>query len=113
MFVKPISTTSVRAPADMIAVCDSRLVSFLPDNSGGVSTYPGPPGTIWAAVDFAVVGIKPGSWGLVVNPERHGRNYNLVFCDAHVEGLDPSRAFDVTRSAIRWNNDHQPHPETW
>jgi prepilin-type processing-associated H-X9-DG protein len=65
------------------------------------------------ALDYIHVGTAPGRSGLVVNPERHGKSYNFVFCDAHVEGLDPKTAYDFTNSAVRFNNDHQPHPETW
>jgi prepilin-type processing-associated H-X9-DG protein len=46
-------------------------------------------------------------------PERHGKNYNVAFCDAHVEGIPPLVLYNPTNTAIRWNNDHQPHPETW
>jgi prepilin-type N-terminal cleavage/methylation domain-containing protein/prepilin-type processing-associated H-X9-DG protein len=113
VFVPPITTTMVLAPGDMVAVCDSRLVGWVP---GGqyASSYPGSPGTEWWALDYINVGIAPRlSCGLPVNPERHGRGYNLVFCDAHVEALDPRVAFDLTNSGARFNNDHQPHPETW
>ena len=51
--------------------------------------------------------------GFMYYPERHGKNYNQAFCDAHVEAGKPSILFNVTNSAPRWNNDHQPHPETW
>jgi hypothetical protein len=44
---------------------------------------------------------------------RHGRNYNLVCCDGHVEGIDLTRVFDPTNYAVRWNNDYQPHTEVW
>jgi prepilin-type processing-associated H-X9-DG protein len=46
-------------------------------------------------------------------PPRHGNNYNLVCCDGHVEGLRPSLLFSPLANAVRWNNDHQPHPEIW
>jgi prepilin-type processing-associated H-X9-DG protein len=46
-------------------------------------------------------------------PSRHGPNCNFVFCDAHVEALLPAIHSNPTNSAVRWNNDHQSHPETW
>ena len=112
IFVPPITTTRVLAPADMVASSDSRLLGWVP---GGqyASSYPGSPGTEWWALDYIHVGIAPREWGLAVDPERHGRSYNLVFCDAHVEGLPPGVAFDLTNSAARFNNDHQPHRESW
>jgi len=97
----PATTTSaVQAPADMIAVCESRVVG-IPNQSG----------TLWTTFDFIVPGSNP--WGLSLDPERHGRNYNMVFCDGHVEGLNPAIVFNLTNSAARWNKDHQPHPEMW
>jgi len=46
-------------------------------------------------------------------PQRHGRNYNVAFCDVHVEGMPPTKLFNPTNTAILWNNDHKPHPESW
>ena len=46
-------------------------------------------------------------------PPRHGKNYNFACCDGHVEGMPPSMLFSPWVNAVRWNNDHQPHPETW
>ncbi|HTL54927.1 MAG TPA: DUF1559 domain-containing protein [Candidatus Limnocylindrales bacterium] len=99
---QPISTTSVRAPADMIAVCDSRLVHI---TAAPFTQAP------WAAFDFMCLG--NGGLGPELNPERHAKNYNMIFCDTHVEGLRPTIAFSLTNAAVRWNNDHQPHEETW
>ena len=111
--VKPITTARVLAPADMIAVCDSRVRGLYAPGltpSGPPSSYPGPAGTKWLATDIICVG---KSWGLLLNPERHGKAYNLVFCDAHVEGSAPNIAFNITNCAVRFNNDHQPHRELW
>ncbi len=52
----------------------------------------------------------PGRW---FYPQRHGKSYNATFCDAHVEAILPTILFNPTNSAVRWNNDHQPHTETW
>ena len=46
-------------------------------------------------------------------PVRHGNNYNAAFCDGHVESIVRNALFDPARTAVRWNNDHEPHPETW
>jgi prepilin-type processing-associated H-X9-DG protein len=44
----------------------------------------------------------------------HNQGANAVFCDGHVEFGKVSnwlKADDAHRR--RWNNDNQPHPETW
>jgi prepilin-type processing-associated H-X9-DG protein len=46
-------------------------------------------------------------------PARHGKNYNQLYCDGHVAALDPWFLFDPNKSAVMWNNDHQPHRELW
>ena len=46
-------------------------------------------------------------------PLRHGKNYNQLCCDGHVEAIKPLVLFDPTQTAVRWNIDHQPHPELW
>ena len=45
---------------------------------------------------------------------RHNRGANIVFCDAHVEyGKQTNWMKAVASVRKRWNNDNQPHPETW
>jgi prepilin-type processing-associated H-X9-DG protein len=45
---------------------------------------------------------------------RHANGANVVFCDAHVEHAKQERWIEKTDHARRrWNNDHEPHPETW
>jgi prepilin-type processing-associated H-X9-DG protein len=46
-------------------------------------------------------------------PLRHGKSYNQLCCDGHVEALPPSKLFNCSQTAPQWNNDDQPHPETW
>jgi len=46
-------------------------------------------------------------------PPRHGVNYNFACCDGHVESMRPSLLFSARISAVRWNNDHLLHQETW
>ena len=45
---------------------------------------------------------------------RHDGGANLVFCDAHAEfGKQTNWMKATIATRLRWNNDHQPHPETW
>ena len=47
------------------------------------------------------------------DPARHGKNYNLLLCDGHVEAIDPWVLFDPTKTASRWHYDNRLHPEFW
>jgi prepilin-type processing-associated H-X9-DG protein len=45
---------------------------------------------------------------------RHNSGANIVFCDGHIEFATRDKWVEETPSARRrWNNDHEPHPETW
>ena len=97
----PLSAAMVKAPADMFAIGDSQLNNML--STGHAST------TYIGEDELAPWRL---STGLVV-PERHGRSYNLLFADGHIEAIPPMVLFNITNMAARWNNDHQPHPEMW
>ena len=99
--VRNTYSASVKAPADMFAVGESRLYTTLP------------PFGITAGFDVMVPGLTKTKIGVLPYPERHGKNYNQLCCDAHIEGIRPAVLFNITNTAVRWNNDHQPHPETW
>jgi prepilin-type processing-associated H-X9-DG protein len=44
----------------------------------------------------------------------HKQGGNVTFCDGHVCFLNLSDFLGSTEEARRrWNNDNQPHPETW
>ena len=102
----PVPASAIKAPSDMFAVGESRLVNWPP-------VMPGPPSPFWAGFNIMIPGPVSQGGYLEPYPDRHGRNYNQLFCDGHVEGILPSKLFNVTNSAMRWNNDHQPHEETW
>ena len=89
----------VQVPSEMIAFADSRVTSFWshPPKLAGIPC-------------LLFGGLGPGTPFLY--PLRHGRNYNAVYCDGHVQGTPP-QVFFGTNMAPSWNNDHQPHPETW
>jgi prepilin-type processing-associated H-X9-DG protein len=50
---------------------------------------------------------------LAFDPTRHGKNYNQLLCDGHVSAMSPWVLFNPTNTAVKWNYDHQPHPECW
>jgi prepilin-type N-terminal cleavage/methylation domain-containing protein/prepilin-type processing-associated H-X9-DG protein len=94
-----VSESSVKAPSEMSAIADARAGK----NSGGLYIY----------------GQMPilQAWGLPIGDEtainRHGKGFNFLFCDGHVQLVNRSYYLNVTNSCRNWNNDNQPHPETW
>ena len=86
----------VLAPADMIAAGD----------------YPEGKFTQFGGQDGDITGALDEQDDYIAN--RHYGGANVVFCDAHVEYAKQTnwmRAATIARK--RWNNDNQPHPETW
>ena len=91
-----IGMSSVRVPADMIALGDLQLPSQVARFV--ISPWHKQP---LAGVDSVI-------------PLRHAGGSDMVFVDSHVEWLKRPRWIAETDSVrLRWNNDHQPHPETW
>ncbi|HSU52882.1 MAG TPA: type II secretion system protein [Candidatus Dormibacteraeota bacterium] len=90
----------VKAPSEMMAIGESRFLSLEVNGWGG--------GGLWSML---CGGLHRRSFRF--DPARHGKNYNQVFCDGHVSGMDPWVFFNPTNSAQLWNYDHQPHPELW
>jgi prepilin-type N-terminal cleavage/methylation domain-containing protein/prepilin-type processing-associated H-X9-DG protein len=96
----------IKVPSEILAIGESR---FLNANVNGT------PG----GHDTLICGLlklsKP--WDsfapYAFDPARHGKNYNLAFCDGHIEALNPLVLFDPSKTAAMWNSDHQPHPEFW
>ncbi len=86
-----VAESKVKSPSDMAAIMD--LGVFQP----GVVSIISIPG-------------RPHSGP----PDRHGKGANGVFCDGHVE-FAASNQWNAATSAARrrWNNDNEPHPETW
>ena len=101
-----VKESTVRAPSDMIAVADVR--SDTPAGQIEYSANTTPP-TSW------VQGQDP-TWHPQVPCNRHSYHTDLVFADDHVENPLRSVVIDPNNNywRARWNNDHQPHPEsTW
>ena len=99
----PTHEPRVAAPSDMLAISESRFLD------AGRNEIPG--GYDLLACGLLQVG--PGSQRYLFDPARHGRNYNLLFCDGHIAAMNPRILFNPSNSAVIWNSDHQPHPELW
>jgi prepilin-type N-terminal cleavage/methylation domain-containing protein len=87
----------VKAPSDMIAVADCKPVA----GAGGGDND---------ADDQVLFPINL----LAELAPRHNNGENVVFCEGHVEYARHTVWLKKTDPARRrWNNDNQPHPETW
>jgi prepilin-type N-terminal cleavage/methylation domain-containing protein len=83
----------VKAPSDMLAVADCKPMTGGEDND---------------LDDYFPINL------LAELGPRHNQGENIVFCDDHVEYARHRTWLSKTdRVRQRWNNDHQPHPETW
>jgi prepilin-type N-terminal cleavage/methylation domain-containing protein/prepilin-type processing-associated H-X9-DG protein len=98
--IPPISEGQVRVPSEMFAIADSRLVL-------GAGVWKGVSSLTWM-----FCGAVDGMSDEIKTP-RHGKGYNVVSCDGHVEFLPRVIFLDPRRCSQRWNNDHEPHPDTW
>lgn len=95
------SELQVQSPSEMFAVGESR---WLDQGSAGI-----PGGN-----DYMFCGIQTvNRGGIAFDPARHGKNYNQLFSDGHVSAMSPWVLFNPTNTAVMWNHDHQPHPESW
>jgi prepilin-type N-terminal cleavage/methylation domain-containing protein len=99
----PISESMVVAPSAMIALGEPLLWLY------SISNHTTP---LWNAGD-ALSPTNPYLPPGYRYPFSHGRKSSMSFCDSHVESVLASDVFTTSNSASSWNNDHQPHPETW
>jgi prepilin-type processing-associated H-X9-DG protein/prepilin-type N-terminal cleavage/methylation domain-containing protein len=86
----PVKESEVAAPADMMAIGDS-IVGDLR----------------FRRLDLAYL----DKFGRAT--ARHQGRVNVLFCDGHVEPPSLKFVFEDTSDAalVRWNRDHQPHPD--
>jgi prepilin-type processing-associated H-X9-DG protein len=95
-----ISETRIKVPSDMIVAGDSGINSS--------SNYLLSPNEIPGLNESAV----PGNPQLPSN--RHDLGANVLFCDGHVAyGKQQKWTEKTSHSRCQWNNDNEPHPETW
>ncbi|HEV7925007.1 MAG TPA: type II secretion system protein [Verrucomicrobiae bacterium] len=93
----------VVAPSEMLSIGESRFLNAAENQMPGGD-------------DRLICGLlnwRGRNYSLFFDPARHGKNYNQLFCDGHIEAMNPWVLFNPTKTASRWNNDHQPHPELW
>jgi len=95
-----VSEGMIRCPPDMIAYGDCYTGSLLlspHDNKGN---------QLGGGAVLFVPSTLPSP--------RHLGGANILFCDGHVEFKKQARWIEATDTArARWNNDHEPHRETW
>ena len=93
---RPTSESAIRLPASMIAAGDIGL-----RNLGGL---------LWSSGHYDPLSTNRWLWPA----KAHNAQANVLFCDGHVESKQPARWLADSENARRqWNNDHEPHPETW
>jgi len=94
----PIPESGVKAPAEMYAIADARAIK------------PADLANVWG---FFVMPMGGGTLLDECQIFRHGKGFNFLYCDGHVQLVNRSHYLNVTNSWPNWNNDHQPHRETW
>ncbi|SRR6266480_2967152 len=95
----PISESQITAPSELIAAGDS--------GRGAMSDWLLNPNRAFDREEDSPL----GTW---LPADRHQGGANILFSDGHVEYAAQARW--IERSAEgrrRWNNDNEPHPETW
>jgi len=93
-----VAEATVKVPSEMFAIGESRFRSLSVNGQGG----------FWGMLCGEL-----HTNNVSFDPARHGKNYNTVFCDGHVAGMNPWVLFNPSDTASMWNYDHQPHPELW
>jgi prepilin-type N-terminal cleavage/methylation domain-containing protein/prepilin-type processing-associated H-X9-DG protein len=98
----PISASQVKVPSEMFAIADSRVWRSVQQQ------VPGPYTT-----GVIECGLLDAGVGNEIKTPRHGKGYNVLCCDGHVQFIPRLVLFDLRKTGQNWNNDHQPHRETW
>jgi prepilin-type N-terminal cleavage/methylation domain-containing protein/prepilin-type processing-associated H-X9-DG protein len=93
----PTSEATVRRPSDMIAAGDIAPGFTVGD-------------MFWTSGHFDICSTNRALWP----GSSHNRKANMLFCDGHVESARQTNWLSSNIAArSRWNNDHDPHPESW
>jgi hypothetical protein len=93
----------------MYAISDA-LIQTVNDPGQPILDY----GNDWITPWIGPIPRSPDDYrGHLQNPPQHGKSFNVLSCDVHVESVKILYYGDLTKSAVHWNNDHEPHPEDW
>lgn len=99
----PFPETQIKAPSAMLAIGESRFLNAEVNRSPGGSDL----------LTCGLLNWRGPNGSELFDLARHGKNYNLLFCDGHVTAMAPQVLFNPTNTATMWNRDQQPHPELW
>jgi prepilin-type N-terminal cleavage/methylation domain-containing protein/prepilin-type processing-associated H-X9-DG protein len=106
-FAPSTAEAQVKVPSEMFSIGESRFVD---------EKVNGMPGGYTIMVD-GYLHLKGDEFdpskSFAFDPARHGKNYNQLFCDGHVDAMNPWVLFNPTNTARMWNYDNEPHPELW
>ena len=113
----PARETDVVAPSDMIGMGDAVLYPPVAPIIEGDAQF----GMFF---DFyerpyeyqgVMYGVPANNAAVRAMKTRHNGQWNIGFCDSHVENLRALNLFNISNSVVsqRWNIDHQPHNENW
>ncbi len=113
----PLRESEVVNPGGMIAMGDSTVMRW--DAFGTVGYWDFSERTFsWNQGIALLLGLAPpvmpdSAVSLALTRMRHGGRFNVLFCDDHVENLEPQRLLDYQNPDVmrRWYRDNQPHPE--
>ncbi len=98
----PVSVSQVTAPTEMIAFGDSGT-----DTAFDLLLNPNQKLLDIGADNLSTL----NSW---LPSKRHRGGANILLCDGHVEYAAQERWIERSiEGRRRWNNDNEPHPETW
>jgi prepilin-type N-terminal cleavage/methylation domain-containing protein/prepilin-type processing-associated H-X9-DG protein len=114
--IGPRRESQIAAPATLFAFMDSRGNWEDTQWEGADETY-APIGSFSPVPTVNIGGL------FIQNPPQHGKYFNVLCCDGHVEVVLILNLFYVSSSgpqsgsefntAARWNADNKPHPEFW
>ena len=113
---QPVSESQVIAPSQMIVIGDSQLVQLagMPalavNDTTGIFVAPSPQSGLIAADISLPQGVALAA-SETATLQRHGGQWNMVFCDGHSEKGRGPTFFDWRRDDVlrRWNRDNIAH----
>jgi prepilin-type N-terminal cleavage/methylation domain-containing protein/prepilin-type processing-associated H-X9-DG protein len=117
--IRPRRESDILAPSECFQFMDSRGES---GSAGSISS------NAWVGGDYTFAPLFtfnpcPTTGGVgycayIQNPPQHGKNFNVLPCDGHVEAIPfknlfytPTSPLSMFTTASRWNVDNQPHKE--